>query len=280
METTWVCAWFQRLLQHVQSFGKDEHKIIIADRSPLSAVYYSRTNGQLLEPVIRTMVDEVREAADLYVLTAHIRADPARLWSRIQERLLREPHRLALNENSREWAERTLAFYDRTSWDVTVANNDVSLNQLMGNVLRSLMPVSPALKAAVAALHGTVESLVAAAESGSPKAVPAASPSSSSSSSVSSPASPSTAMSTPSTTPSKDVPSYASSPSDPHSAVTPAKSRGRMDSDGSILDPCSPSLSIPQPGGVTQRSASTGSAGAASPYSMSHMVSSIASMED
>ena len=60
--------------------------------------------------------DEVAAAAGVHIVTAHLRTDRPLLWARIQDRLAREPHRLALNEDSQEWMDRTLAFYDGMRW--------------------------------------------------------------------------------------------------------------------------------------------------------------------
>jgi hypothetical protein len=74
-------------------------QIIIADRSPLSAVFYARSGGALLEPLIRSCIEELAGAAGVHVLAAHVRTPRALLWSRILARLALEPHRMALNED-------------------------------------------------------------------------------------------------------------------------------------------------------------------------------------
>jgi hypothetical protein len=68
-------------------------QIIIADRSPLSAVFYARTDGHMLEPLIRQYVTELKAAADVHIYMVHLRTDRELLWQRIQDRLRREPHR-------------------------------------------------------------------------------------------------------------------------------------------------------------------------------------------
>lgn len=101
LESTWVCAWFERLMNEIQARRKANKPpaIMIADRSPLSAVFYTRSHGHLLEPLIRRYVEELREAAHVVILTAHVTVEAEALWRRINDRLEREPHRYELNED-------------------------------------------------------------------------------------------------------------------------------------------------------------------------------------
>ena len=43
METTWVCAWFERILRRAAEDKKKDQpdEVFIADRSPFSAVFYA-----------------------------------------------------------------------------------------------------------------------------------------------------------------------------------------------------------------------------------------------
>lgn len=93
--------------------------MFIADRSPFSAVFYAANKtGSLLEPVIRAHMKEVREAAGIEVYTVYLEVERELLWSRIQQRLKREPGRVKYNEDKREWMEATLNFYDNFKWDL------------------------------------------------------------------------------------------------------------------------------------------------------------------
>jgi len=182
METLWVCAWFQRLMTHISGLrerGEDttnkvrccaeaaaqrlaavaasrtpphtptQLQIIIADRSPLSAVFYSRSEGKLLEPLIRQYTTEMREVADVHVHTVHLRTERELLWDRITARLEREPSRVSLGEDRREWMEKVLAFYDSMAWDLTVPNNSDSVVELMTTVMTALTTISEPVKVAV-----------------------------------------------------------------------------------------------------------------------------------
>ena len=58
MESTWVCSWFRRLVD-VATSAESNKLALIADRSPLSAVFYALRNGSVLEPLIRACIEEV-----------------------------------------------------------------------------------------------------------------------------------------------------------------------------------------------------------------------------
>lgn len=104
-------------------------QIFIADRSPFSAVYYA-AHGHLLEPIIREQMKEVMADAGVEMMTVYIQVEcvcaclvaglprtrlffapssfaahalcsqveKETLWSRIQERLSREPSRAQYKE--------------------------------------------------------------------------------------------------------------------------------------------------------------------------------------
>lgn len=110
-----------------------KHDIFIADRSPFSAVFYAN-HGQLLHPIIQKQTEELREAG-IYIYTAYIRTDAEILWARICNRLKVEPHRVKYNENSREWMETTLSFYEGQMWDLSVNNNNISIQDLMHRLI-------------------------------------------------------------------------------------------------------------------------------------------------
>jgi hypothetical protein len=60
------------------------------------------------------------------------------LWTRIQERLKREPRRAAFREDSKQWMDDVLAFYDSMQWDFTVSNNEVEIESLRRELLNSI----------------------------------------------------------------------------------------------------------------------------------------------
>jgi len=80
----------QRLLLLAE---QDPHRVVITDRSPFSAVFYTQqSNGALLEPLIVACLKDMRaHGVELY--TVHVKVDADVLWRRIQTRLVAEPER-------------------------------------------------------------------------------------------------------------------------------------------------------------------------------------------
>ena len=168
METTWVCAWFERILRRAAEDKKKDQpdEVFIADRSPFSAVFYA-AKGFLLKEVIKEQMAEVLSQGGIEIHTvlvkvsvpcllaprplprartqAHpppppslppsLQVDTAILWERIQARLRREPERVRYNEGKIEWMQKTLDFYNHFEWDAEVSNDDGSLAEVMENVL-------------------------------------------------------------------------------------------------------------------------------------------------
>mmetsp|Transcript_3637 Transcript_3637/g.4362 ORF Transcript_3637/g.4362 Transcript_3637/m.4362 type:complete len:245 (-) Transcript_3637:2417-3151(-) len=142
METFWVCSWFQRVLAHasgIEASGKSHRDtIFVADRSPLSAVFYSK-HGELLLPLIREQIKEIKAAAGIEIVTAHVNVEDQVLWQRIQARLQLEPERAELKEDTYEWMTKVKRFYKQFSWDIEVDNTEddpsKSLNKLMHMLL-------------------------------------------------------------------------------------------------------------------------------------------------
>jgi thymidylate kinase len=109
MELIWVCQWIQRILK---DFAINNEKLTyFADRSPYSALFYA-PNGTLMESVIKRSIDDLMTNANISIKTIYIRVDNDILWSRISERLERDPSRIKYNENSREWMDTTVNFYE------------------------------------------------------------------------------------------------------------------------------------------------------------------------
>ncbi|KAL0246935.1 hypothetical protein GEMRC1_008141 [Eukaryota sp. GEM-RC1] len=120
MELEWVSQWFQRLLR--TKANADHSSVYIADRSPFSAELYAH-NGDLLSPILHSMVAELERDADIKIVTVYLKVSPSILWERIQTRLALEPQRRIFNEDSYSWMEKVLQFYDSSDWSYTVANN-------------------------------------------------------------------------------------------------------------------------------------------------------------
>lgn len=133
----WICAWFQRILQ--EAAKGDGKKIVVVDRSPLSAVFYTRNQqGRLLTPLIAAQIKELREVG-IEVFTVHVKCDEDTLWQRILRRLSFEPERALYKEDSKEWLREVKNFYDNFGgWDFTV-DNSVNDRKLIKNVMKNII---------------------------------------------------------------------------------------------------------------------------------------------
>jgi len=142
MENIWVSHWIERLLLKQKELGEAEkNTIFFADRSPFSAIFYSKKNGNLLEPLILEQLKELRESAGIYIYTVYLRVQDDLLWDRIQSRLLLEPHRVQYNEDSREWMKATVDFYERMQhiWDFIFENHHSTIKDLTFSLLNYLL---------------------------------------------------------------------------------------------------------------------------------------------
>jgi thymidylate kinase len=137
MEMNWICAWFQRILQ--EASRSDGKRVVIVDRSPLSAVFYTRNGqGKLLLPIIAAQIKELREVG-IEVFTVHVKCATDVLWNRVQRRLSLEPERALYKEDSKEWLLEVQTFYNNfNQWDFTV-DNSVDDRKLIKNVMRDII---------------------------------------------------------------------------------------------------------------------------------------------
>ncbi|KAJ4459984.1 hypothetical protein PAPYR_4062 [Paratrimastix pyriformis] len=135
MESIWVSQWIQRILALALEDGASE-KLYIADRSPYSAEFYA-DHGHLLRPILDQQIQQLHSHG-IHVVTVYIKVQTDLLWHRILDRLQREPHRLKYHEDSREWMERCLRFYDSHHWDFIVANDERSIADTQLDVVSQL----------------------------------------------------------------------------------------------------------------------------------------------
>jgi hypothetical protein len=115
------------------------NEVLIADRSPYSAVFYSH-NGHLLEPVIREHIKELKKVG-IEVITISIDVAQDILWSRIQKRLKKEPWREKYHEGLMSWMIKSKAFYDGFRWDCVI-NNDLDSTDLTKVSFKSICDLS------------------------------------------------------------------------------------------------------------------------------------------
>jgi len=140
METVWVSNWFQRLLKMEKIESQNPNRqpsIYIADRSPYSAILYSKNKGHYLDPIISEQIVELKKYTDIDIKTVYLRVDKDLLWKRIQNRLLKEPERMKYNEDSYEWMEETVNFYEGRQWDFVV-DNSLSQEKVLHQITQPL----------------------------------------------------------------------------------------------------------------------------------------------
>ncbi|EGC38945.1 hypothetical protein DICPUDRAFT_27799, partial [Dictyostelium purpureum] len=154
METVWVSNWFQRLLkmeqiensqqsqqnnQHLNgNFNNSYHKVLIADRSPYSAILYSQNNGHYLDPIISEQIKELKKYTNIDIKTIYLKVDKNTLWNRIQERLEREPERKKYNEDNYQWMNDTVNFYESRNWDYVIDNSSLSSDKIFNQITNPL----------------------------------------------------------------------------------------------------------------------------------------------
>jgi len=140
---------FERLLRIANTKKNHENTILITDRSPYSAVFYS-DKGELLAPIIRQQVAEVEQFADIHIKTVHVNVDDDSLWTRIQNRLLLEPDRNLLKENQKSWMHKVKSFYTKFEWDFEIDNSEENekpeeYNRVMYRLISLITSESPAM---------------------------------------------------------------------------------------------------------------------------------------
>jgi len=135
METTWVCDWFRRVLEVASN--NNAPPLLVVDRSPFSAVLYA-DNGELLEPMVHAQIKELEKFCSVKIITAYLRVDPGILWSRITQRLRREPERERYREGDIDWMRHVTAFYEQRTWDLSVLNNDTPIEVVRDRLVVSL----------------------------------------------------------------------------------------------------------------------------------------------
>lgn len=117
LEAVWVMNWFVKVEEicklHFNSKTKhfENDKIIITDRSPYSAIIYSREKGIILKELIDEIIIQFRKKGiEIYCL--YLRDNKDDIFDRILKRLKIENWRERLNENSKEWLEKVIEKYE------------------------------------------------------------------------------------------------------------------------------------------------------------------------
>eukprot|EP01139_Manchomonas_bermudensis_P006232 Amastigsp_a176725_62.p2 type:complete len:218 gc:universal Amastigsp_a176725_62:694-41(-) len=144
MEVSWMSFWFQRLLRMQKACTP--RTVYFADRSPFSAVLYG-SKGHLIEPLVRESIEELK-ACDIHVITVYLRTESELLWSRISERLEREPERRKYKEDQKSWMSDVVSWYeDRAGlWDLVIENNG-TIGELRRDLLVKISETIPTFSA-------------------------------------------------------------------------------------------------------------------------------------
>lgn len=115
MESIWVSQWISRILE-LASKEENRDKTFVADRSPYSAVLYSRRGGHLLEPLIERQLQDLSNIG-IEIRTLYIKLSFNTLYDRVIARLKKEPVRKKFGEESVEWLDRAYHFYESRHQD-------------------------------------------------------------------------------------------------------------------------------------------------------------------
>mmetsp|Transcript_10020 Transcript_10020/g.14751 ORF Transcript_10020/g.14751 Transcript_10020/m.14751 type:complete len:261 (+) Transcript_10020:47-829(+) len=136
MEMTWITTWFQRLLK-IKHEADEESKrtnkykeiVLIADRSPFSAIFYARGGkGNLFDSCIRESMKDL-ETEQIEILTVKIHVEKKKLMSRIAKRLKKHPDRKNYNEHLYEWNSSIYDKYEQYKGFDLVLDNTQDLKK-------------------------------------------------------------------------------------------------------------------------------------------------------
>jgi thymidylate kinase len=125
--TIWYTNWLQKVLKLKQD-------LIISDRSPFTALFYPK-NGLLLKDIIEDNLNEMKESLNINVYKVYLKVDKDILWGRVQQRLKKEPERERLRENSYEWLEKTIKWYDSQKWDLIIHIEKENVKSIKDTIL-------------------------------------------------------------------------------------------------------------------------------------------------
>lgn len=109
LESRWAMCMFYNIIKLAET-----ETTIITDRSPYTAMIYSRKGGKMLR---RTLDESIKQLSDdlninFYVLCLYDERE--KIWKRIQKRLKKEPKRKKYGEDDKEWFNKIYDIYDFT----------------------------------------------------------------------------------------------------------------------------------------------------------------------
>jgi len=89
-----------------------ENVDIIVDRSPFSAMIYTKTGTKIMFETVKHLMTEFEKKGISLVLIYVTKAEDE-IWKQIQERLVREPWRKEFDENKRSHLKNVLKKYEK-----------------------------------------------------------------------------------------------------------------------------------------------------------------------
>lgn len=125
-EIEWVSSWFKRVIELNKQATTS---VVIADRSPYSALFFMKSCISEMKTIIDNMILELKNY-DIHVVTIHLKTERELNWNRVLKRLESEPYRLSFNENDRCKFDSVYDKYDEFKWDHEIENDDASIENI------------------------------------------------------------------------------------------------------------------------------------------------------
>lgn len=129
-ELKWVTSWcFCVKVKH------QNHKIIITDRSPISAAIYTTHEG-LFTPMLRLAEACMKEIGNIRVIK--LTGDMDTIYERILKRLEKEPDRKKYNEKNRDHLLSVFQMYEQVKADLTICTTDECVDVIVNRILAAI----------------------------------------------------------------------------------------------------------------------------------------------
>lgn len=129
-EMRWMASW----CFHVKS-RHNQSKILITDRSPLSAAVYTKHAGMFdaLSSVARAAMKEVGE-----IKIIKLTGEPDTIYDRIMKRLEEEPDRAKYNEKDKTHLLNVSNMYEKIGADATICTTNLNVEEVVTEVLSTI----------------------------------------------------------------------------------------------------------------------------------------------
>ena len=121
-QIVWLANWIQRVVRVAEDTQR--RNILYIDRSMLSALMYNTVekDKDVMEYIIQKSIGELKDMG-IKIYTILLTDDKQEAWTRIQERLEKEPHRVEFNEHKIEHYKRVWNEYyctHRNMWNASL----------------------------------------------------------------------------------------------------------------------------------------------------------------